>query len=322
MSVDVLSDVLRAVRLTGAVYYDFELSDPWVAEAPPSRDIAATVMPGSQRVIEYHVIARGSAWGHAVGHDPIRLREGDFLVFPQGDPHVLSSAPGMRATPTMPVATHPPTPLPLVYELGGGGPERARIVCGFLGCDDRPFNPLLSALPPVIHLSSAAGATPAVGWLGTLLQIAVKESGGARAGGENVLARVSELMFVEVVRRYVESLPPAQIGWLSGLRDPIVGHALTALHGEPAGSWTVEQLARLVGLSRSVLAERFAAMVGQAPMQYLALWRMQLASRMLREGRPVAAVAGAVGYESEAAFSRAFKKLVGQPPAAWKKHDA
>lgn len=321
MSVDVLSDVLRAVRLTGAVYYDFELSDPWVAEAPPSREIAATVMPGSQRVIEYHVIARGSAWGHAVGHDPIRLREGDFLVFPQGDPHVLSSAPGMRATPTMPVAAHPPTPLPLVYELGGGGPERARIVCGFLGCDDRPFNPLLAALPPVIHLSSAAGATPTVGWLGTLLTIAVKESGGARAGGENVLARVSELMFVEVIRRYVESLPPTQTGWLPGLRDPVVGHALAALHGEPAGSWTVERLARLVGLSRSVFAERFTLMVGQAPMQYLALWRMQLASRMLREGRPVASVAGAVGYESEAAFSRAFKKLVGQAPAAWKKND-
>lgn len=321
MSADVLSDVLRAVRLTGAVYYDFELSDPWVAEAPPSRDVAATVMPGSQRVIEYHVIARGSAWGYVVGHEPIRLREGDFLVFPQGDPHVLSSAPGMRAKSTMPVVAHPPTPLPLVYELGGGGPERARIVCGFLGCDDRPFNPLLAALPPVIHLSSAVGATPAVGWLGTLLNIAVKESGGARAGGENVLARVSELMFVEVVRRYVETLPPAQTGWLSGMRDPIVGQALAALHGDPTGSWTVERLARLVGLSRSVFAERFTMMVGQAPMQYLALWRMQLASRMLREGRAVAAVAGAVGYESEGAFSRAFKKLVGQSPAAWKKND-
>lgn len=318
---DVLSDVLRAVRLTGAVYYDFELSDPWVAEAPPSRDLAATVMPGSQRVIEYHVIARGSAWGHAIGHEPIRLREGDFLVFPQGDPHVLSSAPGMRATPTMPVAAHPSTPLPLVYELGGGGPERARVVCGFLGCDDRPFNPLLAALPPVIHLSSAGGATATGGWLGTLLAIAVKESGGGRAGAENVLARVSELLFVEVVRRYVESLPPAHTGWLSGLRDPVVGHALAALHGEPAGSWTVERLARLVGLSRSVFAERFAEMVGQAPMQYLALWRMQLASRMLLEGHAVAAVAGAVGYESEAAFSRAFKKLVGHAPAAWRKRD-
>lgn len=317
MSTDVLSDVLSAVRLTGAVYYDFELSSPWVAEAPPSRVIAAKVMPGAQRVIEYHVIARGSAWGNAIGQEPIRLREGDLIVFPQGDPHVLSSAPGMRAEPAMPVAPYASAPLPWVYELGGGGPERARVVCGFLGCDDRPFNPLLTALPTTIHLSS--GPTSATGWLGTLLNIAVKESGGARAGGENVLARVSELMFVEVIRRYIESLPATHSGWLSGLRDPVVGHALAALHGQPAEPWTVEQLARLVGLSRSVFAERFASMVGQAPMQYLALWRMQLASRMLIEGRQVAAVASAVGYESEAAFSRAFKKLVGQAPATWRK---
>jgi AraC-like DNA-binding protein len=315
---DVLSDVLRAVRLTGAVYFDFELSSPWVAEAPPSREIAAKVMPGAQRVIEYHLIARGTCWGHAVGDEPIRLREGDLIVFPQGDAHVLASAPGMRAAPDMSVFARPSTPLPLVYELGGGGPERARLVCGFLGCDDRPYNPLLTALPTVIHLPAAAPQA-ANGWLGTLLNIAVRESGSARAGGENVLARLSELMFVEAIRRYIEMLPPAQTGWLAGLRDPVVGHALAALHGEASEPWTVERLARLVGLSRSVLAERFTDMVGQPPMQYLALWRMQLASRLLVEGSHVAAVAGAVGYESEAAFSRAFKKLVGQAPASWRR---
>ena len=158
MKADVLSDVLRAVRLTGAVYFDFELSSPWVAEAPPSREIAGKVMPGAQRVIEYHLIARGACWGHAIGQEPIRLREGDLIVFPQGDAHVLSSAPGMRAAPDMSVFARPSTPLPLVYELGGGGPERARVVCGFLGCDERPYNPLLTALPAVIHLSAAGPA--------------------------------------------------------------------------------------------------------------------------------------------------------------------
>ena len=317
MRADVLSDVLRAIRLTGAVYFDFELSSPWIAEAPPSRDIAARVMPGAQRVIEYHLIARGICWGNLVGGTPMCLREGDLIVFPQGDPHVLSSTPGMRAAPDMAAFARPTTPLPIVYELGGGGPDRARIVCCFLGCDDRPFNPLLSALPPVIHLASAGeGAT--AGWLGTLLNIAVRESGSVRPGSENVLGRLSELMFVETIRRYIEMLPASETGWLAGLRDPIVGQALAALHGEAATAWTVEDLARLVGVSRSVFAERFTDMVGQPPMQYLALWRMQLASRLLIDGGQVASVAAAVGYESEAAFSRAFKKLVGQAPATWR----
>jgi len=318
VTADVLSDVLRAIRLTGAVYFDFELSSPWVAEAPPSREIAGTVMPGAQRVIEYHLLARGTCWGHVVGKEPMLLREGDLIVFPQGDAHVLSSAPGMRAAPDMSAFARPSTPLPIMYELGGGGPERARVVCGFLGCDERPYNPLLTALPKMIHLSAAASHATS-GWLGTLLNIAVKESGSGRAGGENVLARLSELLFVEAIRRHIETLPPAETGWLAGLRNPIVGQALAALHGEPREAWTVDRLARLVGLSRSVFAERFTEMVGQPPMQYLAMWRMQLASRLLVEGGHVAAVAGAVGYESEAAFSRAFKKLVGQAPATWRR---
>ena len=313
--------MLRAVRLTGAVYFDFELSSPWVAEAPPSCDIAALVMPGAQRVIEYHLVARGACWAQMVGGEPIRLNEGDLIVFPQGHAHVLSSAPAMRATPDMSMFARPTTALPIVYELGGGGAERARIVCCFLGCDERPFNPLLTALPPVIHLSAMAQQATA-GWLATLLTMALRESGSARAGSENVLSRVSELMFVEVIRRYIESLPSAQTGWLAGLRDPVVGQALAAIHGDAAAAWTVERLARLVGVSRSVFAERFAEMVGEPPMQYLALWRMQLAARLLVEGGAIASVAAAVGYESEAAFSRAFKKLVGQAPATWRRASA
>ena len=317
-STDVLSDVLRSVRLTGAVYFDFELSSPWVAEAPPSSDIASIVMPGAQRVIEYHLVARGGCWGHVVGEPPRRMQEGDLIIFPQGDRHVLSSAPGMRAAPDMTMFVRATTPLPLVYERGGGGPDRARIVCGFLGCDERPFNPLFTALPRTIHLS-ASDNQAAGGWLPTLLTIAVRESGSARAGRDNILARMSELMFVEAVRRYIETLPAAEAGWLAGLRDPVVGHALAALHGEPAAAWTVELLARAVGVSRSVLADRFTEIVAQPPMHYLALWRMQLASRLLLEGDHVADVAASVGYESEAAFSRTFKKLVGESPATWRR---
>jgi AraC-like DNA-binding protein len=315
MPADVLSDVLGAIRLRGAVFFDWDMSSPWVVEAPPSRDIAGRVMPDAQRVIEYHLVARGSCWGHAVGEEPVLLREGDLIVFPQGDAHVLSSAPGMRAAPDVSKFERGSAPLPFFYEHGGGGPDRARIVCCFLGCDERPFNPLLSALPAVIHLS-AAGAEP--GWLGMMMTIAAMESGAARAGSENVLSRLSELMFVETIRRYLESLPALHTGWLAGLRDPVVGQALAALHGAPREDWTVERLARIAGVSRSVLAERFTEMVGQPPMQYLALWRMQLASRLLHDGGGVAAVAAAVGYGSEAAFSRAFKKMVGQPPATWR----
>lgn len=315
---DVLSDVLRSVRLTGAVYFDFELSSPWVAEAPPSHEIAGLVLPGAQRVIEYHLIASGACWGHAVEEPPIRLEEGDLIVFPQGDPHVLSSAPGMRTTPDMSLFARPTTPLPLVYERGGGGPDHTRVVCCFLGLDERPFNPLLAALPRTLHLSRDANQA-ATGWLATLLNIAVRESGSARAGRDNVLARMAELMFVEAIRRYLETLSPAETGWLAGLRDPVVGQTLALLHGAPTTPWTVESLARAVGVSRSVLADRFSEIVGQPPMHYLALWRMQLASRLLLEGGGVAEVAIGVGYESEAAFSRAFKKLVGEAPATWRR---
>ena len=318
---DVLSDVLRAVRLTGAVYFDFELSSPWVAEAPPSAEIAPVVMPGAQRVIEYHVIARGGCWAQMIGDAPVRLREGDVIVFPQGDPHVLSSAPNMRAAPDLSMFQRGTTTLPLVYEMGGGGEDRARVVCCFLGCDERPYNPLLTALPRVIHLS-ARGPQASVGSLSTLLNLAVAESGAGRPGGENVLSRLSELMFVEMVREYLETLPPSETGWLAGLSDPISGQALAAMHAEPSKDWTVEGLARVAGVSRSVFAERFAATVGQPPMQYLALWRAQLASRLLADGGHVAAVAAAVGYDSEAAFSRAFTKLVGRSPGAWRRERA
>ena len=318
MTADVLSDVLRAVRLTGAVYFDFELRSPWVAEAPPSRAIAAVVMPGAERVIEYHLIARGACWGHVVGGEPVRLHEGDLLLFPQGDSHVLASAPGMRATPDLASFARGSTPLPLFYELGGAGPEEARVICGFLGCDERPFNPLLDALPRMLHVPASV-SEGADGWIGRLLLTAVREARHARPGSENVLARMSELMFVETIRRYLERLPPGQTGWLAGLRDPLVGQALAALHGTPAEAWTVDSLARRVGASRSVLAERFTALVGQPPIQYLTMWRMQVASRRLLDGGTVAEAAAEAGYDSEPAFSRAFKKVLGQAPGTWRR---
>ena len=313
---DALSDVLRAVRLTGAIFFDVHASDPWVAETPAGPSIVARMFPGAEHLVSYHVMTHGNCWASVLGGTPIRLSAGDIVVFPQGDAHAMSSAPGMRKSPDV-ALYRPPADgqLPFTISVGDSQEESARFVCGFLGCDARPFNPLLAALPPVIRVSDGAG-----GAIDAFVQFAVAESKQPRPGGECVLGRLSELMFVDVVRRYLETLPEDRTGWLAGLREPFVGRALTALHRSPSHGWTLESLAREVGLSRSALAERFTQLVGQPPMQYLANWRMQLAANVLLSGTDsVAAVAERVGYESEAAFSRAFKKTVGTSPSLWRK---
>ena len=204
--------------------------------------------------------------------------------------------------------------------MAADGPASAKVVCGFLACDAQPFNPLLENLPPVIKAGDPQDSD--AGWLGQFIRFAMMESADKRAGGESVLAKLSELMFIEVVRRYLEALPAEQAGWLAGLRDPFVGKALSLMHGGPAQNWTIEKLAKEVGLSRSVLAERFTHLVGIPPMQYLAKWRMQIASGLLSDGSAnVATVAAEIGYASEAAFSRAFKKMVGMSPSAWRRRD-
>jgi len=323
MVADALSDVLKTVRLTGAAFFDVVARAPWVAEQPPRDVILPKVLPGAAHLISYHVIIEGSCFSNIIGEPPVRLEAGDVVVFTRGDPHVVSSGPGMRAVAG---TTHPiddveaASRLPFPVNLGGGdGPIATRMVCGFLACDMQPFNPLLENLPRVIQAGERDGKGGR--WLREFVRLAVDESADRRAGGASVLAKLSELMFIEVVRRYLEAQPPERCGWLAGLRDPFVGKALSLMHGAPARDWTIEILARDVGLSRSVLAERFAGLVGMPPIQYLAKWRMQVAAGLLSRGSAnIAAVAAEIGYGSEAAFSRAFKKLVGVPPSAWRRH--
>jgi AraC-like DNA-binding protein len=314
-SMDALSDVLRAVRLTGAAFFDVHASEPWVAEAPRGDTIVGRIFPGAEHLISYHVLARGTCWGHVLGEPPRQLLPGDVIVFPHGDAHVMSSAPGMRDAPDPSRYRRPDDAgLPFTLAMGGESRQPARLVCGFLACDRGPFNPLLAALPAVMHVSAADSSSAAA-----LVHFALAESSQPRIGAECVLGKLSEVMFVDAVRRYLESLPDTRTDWLAALRDRFVGRALSALHGRPAHAWTLEALARHVGLSRSALAERFTTFVGHPPMQYLASWRMQLAASHLREGLDVGEVAERVGYESEAAFSRAFKKIVGMPPGEWKR---
>ena len=313
---DTLSDVLRAVRLQGAVFFTVDATAPWVAEAPAAREIAPRIMPGAEHVIEYHVVTSGSCWGGIVNEPAIRLEAGDVIVFTQGDPHVMSSAPGMRGPPDVGVLQASGTQLPIAMSMNGGGNERCEVICGFLGCDARPFNPLLATLPRVIHVRREATDD---GVITQFVRLALSESTARHAGGECVLARLSELLFVEIVRRHLATLPPEQRGWLAGLRDEHVGRALGKLHHRPAHPWSLEELAREVGISRSALAERFAHFVGVPVMQYLAQWRMQLAATLL-SGTAIglAEVAERVGYGSEAALSRAFKRQVGVAPALWR----
>jgi AraC-like DNA-binding protein len=314
VSMDALSDVLRAVRLTGAFFFDVKARAPWVAETPLGRSVVDAMFPGSDHLICYHIIMEGSCWATIEGDEPIKLSAGDIIMLPQGDTHVLATEVGLRKSPEMSMYRRPECGLlPSEISVGTANGELTHFVCGFLGCDSRPFNPLLTALPRVIHFSDLG-----CGSLGAYFRAALAESKG-RMGGECMLGRISELMFVDVVRRYLENLPPDRNSWLSGLRDPYVGRALTALHEDPARDWTLEALAQEAALSRSAFAEKFAQFVGHPPMQYLTNWRMQLATNYLRSGTEnVAAVANRVGYDSEAAFSRAFKKAVGAPPSAWR----
>lgn len=316
--VDVLSDVLRAVRLTGAVFFDVHASAPWVAESPLSASVAAGLMPGAQHVISFHVLTSGHCHAWQVGHEPLVLSAGDLVIFPHGHAHCLASEPGLRAPADLALFRRDAHPrLPVRISQGQGGDPKAHLICGFLGCDSRPFNPLLETLPPVMLLRADSGAGG--NWLGSFVETALAECSSPTPGGETVLARLSELLFIEAVRRHVAALPAETTGWLAGLRDPAVGNALGLLHAQPAAPWTIELLADRSGVSRSVMAQRFAELVGVPPMQYLARWRMQLAANLLATGTTkIAAVAREVGYEAEAAFSRAFKKLTGKSPSQWK----
>lgn len=319
MGTDTLSDVLRAVRLTGAVFIDVNVRAPWATWAPASKHLIPLIMPDAQHLMSYHLVMEGECFAVQKDHDPVRLQTGDLIIFPHGNGHTMCTEPALRAPESFDVnELDLSAPRPWKISDGRDGGNRLKLFCGFLGCDVRPFNPLIAALPMRIHCSGDPACKER---LNHFYQMAVAESNGARMGGESVLAKLSELLFIELVRMYLESLPGEQTGWLAGLRDRHVGHALALLHAQPAKAWTLEDLSAEVGLSRSALADRFTGFVGLPPMHYLAKWRMQIASGLLTSGQAnIARIAVDVGYDSEAAFSRAFKKIVGMPPAAWRKN--
>ena len=309
---DPLSDVLRAVRLNGAYFYMVEASHPWSILTVEAKKLVPRVHPTSDHLISYHILTSGSCWGGVAGDEQVLMRPGDAIVFSHGDANLLSSTQSRVAD----AATLDSTPqrYPGTVMVNTNSGPKSTFVCGFLGCDLRPYNPLLSALPHRMLARGVAGD-----WLAEFPRHVVSESNNPLPGSDTMLTRMAELMFVEVVRRHVASLSLRETGWLAGLSDGVVGPALRALHERPDQPWTLATLAHTVGTSRTVLIERFAELVGIPPMQYLTQWRLQLAADQLARGSGKVATIGArVGYESEAAFSRAFKRATGQSPSAWR----
>jgi hypothetical protein len=264
-AMDVLSDVLLSVRLTGAVFFDVDAHAPFATESPGVGEIGGQVLAGAEHVISFHIVTEGSCWAEAVDHSapPVPLRAGDIVVFPAGNANIIASSPGMRGRPD-PAQYYRPADRTLPFSLATArepGAAHTRFVCGFLGCDTRPFNPLLDALPRIVHVPIS---TESRRWLDSLVGIAVEASGGEGAGREAMLSKLAELMFVEAIRSYLDRLPADARDWLAGVRDPQVGAALRLLHGRPAHAWTAERLAHEVGMSRSSFADRFTAYVGPA----------------------------------------------------------
>ncbi len=319
---DALSDVLRVVQLTGAVYLDAAVSAPWCVIVPADSPLCSAYLPPSERVVSFHFVTEGSCWA-MLPQDPggaFQVNAGDLIVVPQGETHVLGSSTELSPESLAPLLANQVemTPGEVMTLAYGGGGAGSRMVCGFLAAQDIWRNPLLSALPRLFKVGMRGSRAA---WLESSLRFATEEAASTHAGSATALAKISELLFVEAVRRFVDTMPEDSKGWLAGLRDRFVARALALMHARPAHPWTVEDLARRVGMSRSGFAQRFADLLGVPPMQYLAQWRLQLAAQQLRlTDRALASVAEDVGYESEAAFNRAFKREFGVPPATWRRN--
>ena len=314
---DAFSEVLSGVKLKGALFFSAEFSAPWALATPASNALASAVAPGAPHLVVYHLVVDGVARAALPDGRTLTLEPGDIVVFPHGDPHELSSASGAQrvdnASLMQKIVSHDLTPM-----RSGGGGDNTRFVCGYMACDPMLFAPILEGLPSMFKVNVRTDR--AGHWLEGSLLLLVDEATSNRAGSDAMLAKVSEALFVDMLRRYVAGLPEHQTGWLAGARDPIVSKSLAMLHSRVDHPWTIAELAEAVGISRTALVDRFAKYLSEPPMAYLTRWRLQLAAQALTTTpRGVADIAAEVGYESEAAFNRAFKRLFGTPPARYRR---
>lgn len=317
---DLLSDLLGSMHLSGAVFLRAEFHEPWSILTPDGCQLARMLRLRGERTIPFHIVAQGGCRLEMEGGEPVWLKEGDAVLLPYGHAHGLGGRDRIAAVPVGVLVPPPPWDDILALRHGGEG-DTTRLVCGFLQCDELLFHPILRHLPPLIHVSP--GTAPEDAWLASTLHHTAREASHAAPGARCMLPRLTELMFVEILRTYMAGLAADQVGWFAALRDPLAGAALKLLHAAPLHAWDVDGLARRVGSSRSVLADRFTHFLGQPPMQYLGQWRLQLAAQALKSSdQPMKRIAEQAGYTSEAAFSRAFKRRFGAPPADWRRRHA
>jgi AraC-like DNA-binding protein len=333
---DVLSEVLRVVRLSGAIHFCGDFTEPWAFSTSRPEMMAARLKVQEGSVTPFHVVTEGGCRVTAGKLPAVHIEAGDVIIFPRGDQHVMASGPGIAPVPIADIYSQPSTEQITVLQYGGGG-RHARFICGFLHSDQR-FDPLLKSLPAllcvrargralVLETSDDAGRREhpiehqrEAEWWHASLRYLISETAAPGPGNRAVLARLAEALFVDVLRWQLRYAAQGHRGgWLAGLQDPQVGRVLSLLHALPDRPWTVDELANEAAMSRAALAKRFVDLVGQSPIQYLAGWRMHLARDLLRESTlGIGEIAGRVGYESEAAFNRAFRRLVGSPPATWR----
>jgi AraC-like DNA-binding protein len=313
---DVLSTILKTVKLEGAVFYNAEFSAPWSFRAPRSSLVAPYLSAEPKHVILYHLLTHGRAYASVEDSERIALSSGDIVVFPHGDPHIMGNGRDVEPKDNAKLLQEIFSGGLKLARMGGGG-EITKFVCGYLVCDPHLSKSFLGGLPPIFKVN--IGNDSSGQWLANSIRYSVGQEVDSQSGSEIVVAKLSEALFAETLRRYVEILPPGQTGWLAGARDPDVGNALALVHRQPSDPWTIAELARRVGVSRSVLAERFRHFLGVPPMTYLAHWRLQLGAQLLTSTRhSVAQIAAEVGYESEPAFNRAFKREFASPPARFR----
>lgn len=313
---DVLSEVLRAVHLEGALYFNGEFSAPWCVDTR-SVDLAPYLTPMPAHVIIYHLVTEGKAYARLPGQPRVDLAAGDIVIFPHGDAHMMGNGSPLKPVDSLKTFAGNLTQGLKLARFGGGG-EVTRFVCGYMACQPRLCEVVLAGLPRLLKVRITDH--PSGKWLESSIRFAVAEGHPPQAGSSLVLARLAEVLFVETLRCYINSLPAEQTGWLAGARDAVIGQVLSLLHESPAHPWTVEELARRAGTSRSRLAERFRYFLNESPMAYLTRWRLNMAAgRLQSSDETVAAVAEGVGYQSETAFNRAFRKQFDVPPAQFRR---